>query len=337
MRDEGGDAVRAGATGRFVGIMCGMPSRGAAAGRHGTRHRGFRLEPVAAAACLFAVAACLLAAARGAEQPKAERAAAFSTAEYNRHIADLKKKLPGPGFTIVVERPFVVIGDEPADDVRRHCKDTIRWAVDRLKAEYFAQDPLEILDIWLFQDAASYERNCRTIFKQAPGTPYGFFSHDERALVMNIATGGGTLVHEIVHPLMAANFPDCPAWFNEGLGSLYEQSSERGGRIVGLTNWRLAGLQAAIRKHPVRPIKALCGTTDREFYRDDRGTNYAQARYLCYYLQEEGLLRDFYRRFAANHARDPSGYRTLCEVLGREDMEAFQKEWEATVLKLTFP
>jgi len=47
-------------------------------------------------------------------------------------------------------------------------------------------------------------------------------------------------VHEIVHPFMAANFPDCPAWFNEGLASLYEQSSERDGKIIGLTNWRLA-------------------------------------------------------------------------------------------------
>jgi len=28
------------------------------------------------------------------------------------------------------------------------------------------------------------------------------------------------LVHEIVHPFMRANFPECPAWFNEGLASL---------------------------------------------------------------------------------------------------------------------
>jgi hypothetical protein len=58
---------------------------------------------------------------------------------------------------------------------------------------------------------------------------------------------------------------------------------------------------------------------------------------LCYYLQEAGLLQKFYRRFVAHHAGDPGGYRTLQEVLGREDMEAFQKEWEAFVLKLAFP
>ncbi len=137
---------------------------------------------------------------------------------------------------------------------------------------------------------------------------------------MNIATGGGTLVHEIVHPFVAANFPECPAWFNEGLGSLYEQSGEEDGRIVGYTNWRLHGLQEAIRKKRVPSFKTLCSTTTDEFYEKDRGTNYAQARYLCYYLQQHGLLRKFYHRFYADRKKDPTGYATLQEILGRSDM-----------------
>ena len=51
---------------------------------------------------------------------------------------------------------------------------------------------------------------------------------------MNIDTGGGTLVHEIVHPFIAANFPECPAWFNEGLASLYEQCGDHRGPDLGL-------------------------------------------------------------------------------------------------------
>ena len=110
---------------------------------------------------------------------------------------------------------------------------------------------------------------------------------------MNIATGGGTLVHEIVHPFVAANFPACPSWFNEGLGSLYEQCSERDGRIEGLSNWRLAGLQSAIRAGRLPTFEALTATTDREFYDADPGTNYSQARYLCYWLEQHQLLRPF--------------------------------------------
>jgi hypothetical protein len=153
---------------------------------------------------------------------------------------------------------------------------------------------------------------------------------------MNIRTGGGTLVHEIVHPFVAANFPDCPAWFNEGLGSLYEQCDEVDGRIVGLTNWRLAGLQEAIRKGKVPSFKTLSSTTNQQFYEQDPGTNYSQARYLCYYLQQHNLLRKYYHRFYTDRAKDPSGYETLVEILGRDDMDAFKTEWEAYVLKLRY-
>jgi hypothetical protein len=251
-------------------------------------------------------------------------------------VARLKSKAP-QGFTVIVSPPFVVIGDESPERVQRSAEHTVKWSVEKLKAAYFEKEPAEILDIWLFKDKESYEKHTKAIFHTEPDTPYGFFSHADRALVMNIATGGGTLVHEIVHALMAANFPEAPAWFNEGLGSLYEQCGEENGSIHGYTNWRLAGLQKAIRQRRVPSFQTLCSTNSRQFYEEDKGTNYAQARYLCYYLQEQGLLQKFYQRFHANHAQDPSGYRTLQEILGRRDMEAFQRDWEAFVMKLTFP
>ncbi|MBN1854440.1 MAG: hypothetical protein JW829_17040 [Pirellulales bacterium] len=261
----------------------------------------------------------------------------FPSADYAQHLITLKKKIPSTEFTVIIQHPFVVIGDESPAMVRRRSTGTVQWAVDKLKQAYFTKDPQQIIDIWLFKDEASYRKHAREIFGDDPDTPYGYFSHTDQALIMNIATGGGTLVHEIVHPFVAANFPECPAWLNEGLGSLYEQSSEQDGQIVGLTNWRLAGLQEAIRKKQVPSFKALCFTTTHQFYRMDKGTNYAEARYLCYYLQEHGLLRKFYHKFHENFKQDPTGYKTLQAVLGRDDMDAFQEDWEAYVLKLHFP
>jgi hypothetical protein len=259
-------------------------------------------------------------------------------ADYAKHIAALKKKVPSRGFTVVVQTPFVVIGDESSAVVKQRAEGTVKWAVDRLKESYFSKEPSEILDVWLFKDDKSYMKHCKSIFNSEPDTPYGYYSHTEKALIMNIATGGGTLVHEIVHPFMAANFPNCPAWFNEGLGSLYEQSaSSREGEIIGLTNWRLTGLQRAIRANRLPSFKTLCSTSTHEFYTKDKGNNYAQARYLCYYLQERKLLRKFYHAFAANQRKDPSGYDTLRKILDRDDMDQFQKDWEAYVLKLRFP
>ena len=260
----------------------------------------------------------------------------FTVADYARHVRALKKKLPSRDFTVIVEPPFVVIGDEPPDVVRRRAKSTVRWSVDLLKKEYFAKDPEKILDIWLFKDEASYRKHTRSIFGARPTTPFGYYSKRDGALVMNIATGGGTLVHEIVHPFVESNFPGCPAWFNEGLGSLYEQCGERGGRIRGRTNWRLRGQQEAIRAARVPSFKTLTGTSTVEFYDQDPGTNYSQARYLCYYLQEKGLLARFYRTFLANRREDPTGYKTLQTTLGEDDMDAFKKKWERFVLGLRF-
>jgi hypothetical protein len=266
----------------------------------------------------------------------AELSSTRSQAEYARHVKQVKKRLPSDGFTIVVSPPFVVIGDDEPAEVRRCAKHTVDWTVRLLKEAYFSKDPADILDIWLFKDKESYEKNCKRVFHTTPDTPYGYYSHRDRALVMNIATGGGTLVHEIVHPFVAANFPECPAWFNEGLGSLYEQCGEEDGEIHGYTNWRLPGVQKTIRKKELPSFKTLCSTTSDEFYDKDPGSNYGQARYLCYYLQENGLLRKYYREFRAHCSDDPTGYKTLQRVLGRRDMDAFQKEWEAFVLTLRF-
>jgi hypothetical protein len=255
-------------------------------------------------------------------------------ADYAQHILALKKKLPGPQFHVVIQKPFVVVGDEAKATVERRSKNTIKWAVDQLKKDYFQRDPNRILDIWLFKDKESYDKHTRQVFGDKPTTPFGYYSSAHGALVMNIATGGGTLVHEIVHPFMASNFPTCPSWFNEGLASLYEQCGEKNGHIYGYTNWRLRGLQQAIRNKRVPPFKTLCSTTTNEFYNEDPGTNYSQARYLCYYLQEKGLLVKYYHAFRLAADKDPTGHETLKKILGREDMDAFKTEWEAFAAKL---
>ncbi|HEY5886003.1 MAG TPA: hypothetical protein VIT88_15050 [Pyrinomonadaceae bacterium] len=258
----------------------------------------------------------------------------FTRADFEDHVTRLKKRLPSKEFSIVIQEPFVVVGDEGEIAVQQRAEDTVKWAVDRLKQDFFTKDPDHILEIWLFKDEASYEKHTQLVFNDTPTTPFGYYSPVHKALIMNIATGGGTLVHEIVHPFVEANFPACPPWLNEGLGSLYEQSGEENGHIHGYTNWRLPGLQQAIKSKTVPSFKLLTGMTPSAFYNDDRGTNYAQARYLCYYLQKKGLLVKFYKEFHANQKTDLSGYATLQKVLGESDMDQFKKQWEKFVLGL---
>jgi hypothetical protein len=251
------------------------------------------------------------------------------------HLEELKSKLPSGEFRVLLEPPFVVIGDQPLEQIK-NSSNTVKWAVDRLKKDYFAKDPNAIIDIWLFKDEDSYYTNAENLFGARPTTMYGYYTPANKALVMNISTGGGTLVHEIVHPFIESNFPDCPSWFNEGLASLYEESGEREGKIIGLANWRLRALQLTIQDNKVPTFEKLCSTTRREFY-DGDSTNYAQARYLCHYLQEKELLRQYYHAFVSNVAHDPTGFETLKRVLKRNDMVAFQREWESFVMTLKFP
>ncbi|MBW2702976.1 MAG: hypothetical protein JRF33_19310, partial [Deltaproteobacteria bacterium] len=182
------------------------------------------------------------------------------------NLAKTWQKRLGKDFTVLVEAPFVVVGDEAPTQVKARAKHTVRWSVKMLKDAYFALDPKKTITIFLFKDAQSYRLHALKLFGDKPHTPYGYYTDRHRALVMNIATGGGTLVHEIVHPFVDANFPNCPPWFNEGLGSLYEQCAEEDGRIIGRTNWRLAGLKEAISDDTLPTIELLCGMDEETFY-----------------------------------------------------------------------
>ena len=264
--------------------------------------------------------------------PTTARPAGTPTGRLVRHIALLKQRLSG--FSVAAEPPFVVIGNEAAGTVRERARTTVRWATARLKQEYGFRDPPHVIEVWLLGDRASYVALTRKLFGRAPSTPYGYYSSERRVLVMNIALGSGTLVHEMVHPFVEASFPECPPWLNEGLGSLYEACGERDGRIRGFVNWRLAGLKRAIRRGSVPSFRRLTALDSDGFYNRDPGTNYSQSRYLCFYLQEKGLLRRFYRAFRRARFEDPTGYETLRRVLGEPDMAAFQRRWEAYVLGL---
>jgi len=250
------------------------------------------------------------------------------------HLARLATQAP-KNFTLVPQSPFVVLGDEAPEVVRRRATQTVKWAVEKLKQDYFQRDPQEIIDIWLFRDHASYTNHAQLLFHDTPSSRFGYYSEAHHALIMDISTGGGTLVHEIVHPFMHANFPNCPPWFNEGLASLYEASVEKNGHIQGRVNWRFKGLEQAIKEGRTVSFQKLTSMSAAEFYGGDGySQHYAQARYLCYYLQERGLLVKFYRQFVAAARNDPTGYNTLKRALGESDMEAFKKKWESFVLGL---
>ena len=127
---------------------------------------------------------------------------------------------------------------------------------------------------------------------------------------------------------------DRRASINEGLGSLYEQSEFQENKLIGLENWRLPDLQKAIADGKLGSMVELA---TGDFCGPKMGLNYAQARYFCFYLQQQGLLEKYYREFRDHYKDDPTGLKQLRKVLAPRKIEDVEAEELAWVKKLRFP
>ena len=249
--------------------------------------------------------------------------------DVRRAIAEIRKEL-GESYVIdTVEGVFYMAANGGLEEYKM-CRATVERMVRFLYRDYLGRKPAKPIRIYCFKDAASYESYCRRTYDRPPSTPFGFYMPAERKMVMNIATGTGTLAHEIAHPLVAEDFPEVPSWFNEGFASLYEQSRQSvEGRMEGLVNWRLKGLKEALKEDRAVTLADLVRTSSDEFYAEARGVHYATARYLCKWLPDHQKLQAFYRDFRDGVRDDPTGRTALEKALGAklEDFDGPFRAW----------
>jgi len=240
------------------------------------------------------------------------------------------------GATVLVRPPFVLSGDLPAEEFERWYSQTVGPASRAMGRVYFRHPPVRPITILLFGEESSYNRSTKSLFGEEGISVYGYYKPQQRTLVMNIGTGGGTLVHELTHALIEFDFPLVPDWFNEGLASLHEAChilpDESG--IEGLTNWRLPGLQRAVTEQRLPSLERMIGQPD--FRGEQVGLNYAQARYFCLYLQHQRLLERFYRQFRSTHASDPTGAATIRQVFGNMNWADLDADFQRWVMTLTW-
>ncbi len=239
-----------------------------------------------------------------------------SSFDYDSTVNELKNVL-SEDFIVKGHSCFVIasnLSEKKTDDL---IANTIESAEKCFYNNFFEIKPDELVTIFLFNDDESYRYWAKKLFDDDDLSRFGYYKPSKKTMLMNINTGSGTLVHEMTHAFVRYDFPDIPSWFNEGLGSLYERCSLSNGEILGYVNWRLPDLQDAIYEGSYTSIKSLTETDYDEFYGDRSGFNYAQARYLCYYLQEKKLLKPFYKMFRERYSEDNTGGKFLEEVTGK--------------------
>ncbi|WP_456386711.1 peptidoglycan-binding domain-containing protein [Desulfolithobacter sp.] len=134
-------------------------------------------------------------------------------------------------------------------------------------------------------------------------------------------TGYGTLLHEMIHALIEADFPQAPPWLNEGLASLYERTQWTPARLNTLPNWRMDRM----REDNIPSLQVLAGKAKEIGLHSNEN---AEIRLLLLFLDQRQLVDDLYRM-----AKEEGSSFSLEEALPA--MGVNEKDWRLFV-KNTF-
>lgn len=258
-------------------------------------------------------------------------------ADRERRARAAREELGPKAMSTVVSGVFVVIGP-PGWQGGQYDQSValMKSAMAGFMNGRFGKKPSEAISVYLFPNAATYEAFCTQKYAAPCIAHFGFYQPSDRYMVMNIGLGLGTLTHEIVHPLVEADFPRAPTWLNEGIASVFEQPQiPRPGEIHGGKNWRHPRLKRALTtaERDKARLDRLFGMSDETFRGDGEDLHYAMARYVCQWLDARGKLWPFYQRWRDNVADDPTGERSFTEVVGLTPSEA-HAAWSKWALAL---
>jgi hypothetical protein len=240
----------------------------------------------------------------------------------------------GSDCQIIIRPPYILAGDFDVDQLERYHRLLVSPIARALSTAYFDTPPAEPITILFFSGDQPFREQARRLDQRSVAREYGYFHHADRRIVINAATGNGTLAHELTHALARDDFPEIPAWFDEGLATLHEQCefSDDGLRLDGMSNWRLNVLLDAIQQSKLDSIQTLISKPSIPPERAD--VDYAHARYFCLYLQSRRLLAPFYRKFRRAADTDPTGTVTLRKLLQVDSLETTDDQFRRWVLDL---
>jgi hypothetical protein len=246
----------------------------------------------------------------------------YDLAADRARIADVARTELGTATIDTAQDVFVLVG-APGWDAKSLAASTdlTTRALDAYYSGRFDTRPTRAIGVYLFADKASYQSYCKQHLGRACDSPFGVYHPEVRRIVMNAGPGLGTLTHELVHPIVEADFPKAPIWINEGIASLFEAPTlgPKRGEIHGMKNWRLPRLLSGMRSRDERyhaRLDSLFGMTDEAFRGPLEKLHYATARYVCQWLDARGWLWPFYHAWRDGYDTDRTGAKAFERITG---------------------
>ncbi|MCI0448458.1 MAG: DUF1570 domain-containing protein [Chlorobi bacterium] len=242
----------------------------------------------------------------------------FENYDYQSVIKKYSGKVP-ENFSITRFKYFVVFSDLDEDLTYRLIDSDVRNTIDAMQNSFVNVNPDNVTPIFLFNDLKQYKEFVIKNFEISKDniSQYGFYKISKNVIVIRYVSWKGSISHEITHRFTNSDFPDMPSWFDEGLASLHEKSTYNDGRLIGDFSWRILAIRRAIKENRYTKLEKMMKTGDDELYGKYSSFYYAQARYLLMYLQDKGLLENYYKLFKETYKTDETGINQLEKILGK--------------------
>lgn len=217
------------------------------------------------------------------------------------------------------------------EDARAELTRTARWA-ERFVFGEAAPDPARP-DPWVSVALPTPEDFAGLV---SAGNVGGYYDHDAKRLVTRDLGAG--LRHEFFHAMhwraMSRTGQTHPLWVMEGLATLLEDADPDPEQIYRPTpSWRTNIVRRLARSGGLTPWPRLFRMTREQFMNGRASAHYAQARAVFLFLHEKGVLRAWYRAYAAEFDRDPSGLSAFETVFADDPsrVERMFRDWLAAL------
>ena len=251
----------------------------------------------------------------------------YDNMDYNTVINNYSQYMPETA-TITRFRYYVIFSLLDENITYEIINKNIKQTIDAMTDDLLNKLPDRVTPVFLFSDFDTYKEFSVKTFgiEENDLSPYGYYKISKNAIAVKYYKWKGSITHEITHSLIQYDFPDMPSWLNEGLASLHEKYEYKDGRMYGAFSWRIVALKRALDRETYTGLKKLMKTNDEELYDEGRTSfYYAQARYLLMMIQQQGLLKKYYKLFRDTYEEDNTGITQLERVTG-EPLEKIDKE-----------